>query len=883
MHDLIGRDEVLTEIDTTLQSHPLVTIVGPGGVGKTSVARALVADEPHVFAELSSITTDDDLPKRVAQRAGFIGIDELVEWLSGSRATLVLDTCEHLVDGIADLTATLLQRVEHPRILVTSRVPLDLPDEFVHVLRTLPTANDADGAALSPAGELFLQRARRSGAPLDEGTDIGAVERLCARLDGLPLAIELAAARSRMMSPDEVLEHLEDGVDVLRRPKYRGESRHRSLRAAIDWSYRLLDPEGKRLFQHLAVFPGWFDAALATAVLGDESGEPLHDTLADLVDHSLVRADVATDGASRFALFDSTRAYAEEQLHEAGSAEKAREAYVDAMCARAALYLSIDEGDWGAHSFRSLIGLVDDLIHATRLALDDTSPDRAFGLMLILWGVVPHARSAEVADLGLLVLDRWPEPDLPLRSDVVATTATAMREIGKHREALALANDALDHINTGLFAAVSLPRILALLLRGTDPTSARQHAEAATEAATNAGLAPFAREMRLFIAQLEAEVGDPAQARDDARRITCETTSDDLNHMFGLLVEGMAQLKTEPEAAIDTLQRAHHLSEANGYIFGVGASLRLLALREHQLGHHQASAAIVLQLLAHVQASRNLGEQGTTLRLGVAVIRAIDTSAANRVIQLARGWSQHDVLAEGSLEDLAVPDTNVGRTIAPSRALAACREALESIVTTATVTTATVPAAASESPNTIESAGRTTSGALLQRSGDTWAASFASKTVTLRHSKGLSDIATLLALPGSDVHVFDLADVAVVDTSSDTVLDAAAMKAYRHRIRDLQEDLAEADDMGDIARSERAQWELDSLVEQLTAASGLGGRSRRMSGAAERARTTVTKRIRLTIKKITTMHPELGRHLDLSISTGVFCRYDPELPVEWTL
>ncbi len=871
MADLIGREDALASLASLVGEHQLVTVVGPGGVGKTSLVKALLADRPHLFAELSSVTDDDGLGDLVARRAGLGGLAELVEWLNGSANLLVIDTCEHVVDGAAALATTVIDQVPDTTVIATSRVPLDLTEEVVHVLHTLPVGDEVHDR--SPAVELFLERARGAGASATIEDDLVAVARLCARLDGLPLAIELAAARARSMSPAEMLRHLDVGVDVIRRPRFRGEARHRSLRATINWSVRLLDDPSRNLFERLSVFPGWFDAELAHGISDNQSTLDTSDLLADLVAHSLVRAEVGS--ASRFVMFDSTRAYAEEQLTESGRAEVMRQAYVDAVCERAQMFLSLDENDWGAWSLRALIDLVDDYVCATRIALHDDTPERAFTLMVVLWGVVPHARCAEIAELGTVVLDRWPDPTLPLHSDVVATTATAMREVGRHDEALRLANGALDHLDTGVVAPVIVHRVLALLLLRDEPRRARRHAELALEAAEDAAMHPFAREARLLIAQLDVEDGEVERALATSRRIAAETGPEDLNHMFALLVEGMAQLSSAPDAAIDTLRLARRLSDRAGYIYGVGASLRLLALRELHAGDTRAAASTVLALMSHVDETRNLGEQGTALLIGAAVLRAIDNPAIDDVELAAAAWRHYDLLASDSLGDLAVPDTNSGRSIAPSRALAVCRAALESMMDASADDGGAVASASTDN--------RAATTAELRRTGDHWTVTFAGRTVTLHHSKGLNDIATLIERACTEVHILDLAGAGVVESSADRVIDATAMSAYRDRIRDLQGEIADADDMADLGRSERAQRELDELVDQLTAASGLGGRSRRTSGTTERARSTVTKRIRLTIKRIVGIHPELGRHLQASISTGVFCSYDPEHQILWRL
>jgi hypothetical protein len=167
--------------------------------------------------------------------------------------------------------------------------------------------------------------------------------------------------------------------------------------------------------------------------------------------------------------------------------------------------------------------------------------------------------------------------------------------------------------------------------------------------------------------------------------------------------------------------------------------------------------------------------------------------------------------------------------------------------------------------------------------GAVWTVEYAGRTVRLPRAKGLGDLATLLACPGREVHCTELAGAAVDQPDTGEVLDAQARRGYQARIVELQELLTEAEDAGDRGRAETASLELDLLVDQLAAARGLGGRTRRGGGTAERARTAVTWRIRAAVRRIAGVHPELGEHLRRSVHTGLWCRYDPETPVGWEL
>jgi hypothetical protein len=173
---------------------------------------------------------------------------------------------------------------------------------------------------------------------------------------------------------------------------------------------------------------------------------------------------------------------------------------------------------------------------------------------------------------------------------------------------------------------------------------------------------------------------------------------------------------------------------------------------------------------------------------------------------------------------------------------------------------------------------------VFRRVGDVWTVRFRRQAIQLRNSKGLQDLAALLAQPGVHVAALDLADsdAARLDSNdAGEVLDAAARDAYRRRLIELEDEASAADAAGDIGRSARIATEREALVEQLTAAYGLGGRARRVGSSAERARTAVTARMRDAIRRIAAAHPELGQHLLRSVRTGTFCVYEPEAPVRW--
>jgi hypothetical protein len=219
--------------------------------------------------------------------------------------------------------------------------------------------------------------------------------------------------------------------------------------------------------------------------------------------------------------------------------------------------------------------------------------------------------------------------------------------------------------------------------------------------------------------------------------------------------------------------------------------------------------------------------------------------------------------------ELFPPDPAGGRVLRIRDAILVTRAELNAV------------AAGGEPPAPAADAGERTG--VFRRTGDFWEIGLGDVVATVRTGKGMDDLAALLRAPGREVHCLELMGTAVDERGTGEVIDATARRAYEQRVRDLQRELDEAEDDNDRGRAERARVELDAVVDELTAALGLGHRTRTAGGAAERARSAVTQRVRGTIRRIDKVHPPLGRHLRASVRTGTFCSYAPEDPVRWHL
>lgn len=338
----IGRDREIDEITDLLlrDDVPLITLTGPGGVGKTSLAIHVVAEtakefaDSAVFVDLSPIRDPNLLLAAIAmalgiRESGGRDIDELVEaYLRPRDILLVLDNFEQVL-GAAPLVAALIARCPALTILATSRAPLRLYGEhrFPVPPLPLPVASDAPTGLLAQVDSvrLFLDRARAVDPSLDPKADeLGAIAEICRRLDGLPLAIELAATRSALLPPRALLAQLSTRLHLLSDGPRDLPSRQQTMRNAIAWSYDLLRPEEQTLFRRLAVFVDGFDLEAATAIVDTRHGEALG-RIGRLAEQSLVRRAESSGDKERFTLLETFREFGWEQLGEHQESDGARQ------------------------------------------------------------------------------------------------------------------------------------------------------------------------------------------------------------------------------------------------------------------------------------------------------------------------------------------------------------------------------------------------------------------------------------------------------------------------------------------------------------------------------------------------------------------------------
>jgi predicted ATPase len=345
---LVGRDAELRVLRELFAAQRLVTLVGPGGVGKTRLAlevgraAAVGLSFGGCLVELAPVGDPAGVPVAVAAALGLPDPNRLAEVIGGQDLVLVLDNCEHVIDAAAEMAEGLLRRCPGLQVLATSREGLRVGGETIWPVP--PLAHD-------DAVRLFLARARASGTPIESEDDERVVGDICARLDGLPLAIELAAARTRAFPLTEIAARLNDRFRLLTGGSRTALPRQQTLRAVVDWSYELLFADEQRVFERLAVLPGGCDLATAEAVCADDdlAAADVADHLRALVDKSLVIA-IPAAGGMRFTMLQTLAQYGRERLTERGDAVRIRNTmarHYAQLCAQsAAAYTGDSQRAW---------------------------------------------------------------------------------------------------------------------------------------------------------------------------------------------------------------------------------------------------------------------------------------------------------------------------------------------------------------------------------------------------------------------------------------------------------------------------------------------------------------------------------------------------------
>lgn len=643
----VGRDDEIVTLTNLVRAHRLVTLTGVGGVGKTRLAMRVAAEllpdasDGVWLCELAAADAHEAVLEIVTRalgvipRAGMSARDSILDHLRGRDCMLVLDNCEHLLDIVADLTEAILRGSERVRVLATSREGLGIDGEQLRPIRSLPVPEALTAAAVlsTDATTLFVERAAAvsPGFHVEEANAAAVVE-ICRRLDGIPLAIELASARVASLQPTEIAALLDERFRLLTGSRRRTVERHQTLRATVDWSYSLLRDVERTVFDRLGVFVGSLDAQAAQSVVGDATIGPFEvlDALDELVAKSMLTAEPAPDGTTRYQLLETLRQYGLERLEQGGDVDVFRRRHAEH-------YVSVTEelgrtlfGPEEVRARARLIRETDNLRAAVDWAIDAGDPTLVLGLITPIAREAGWNRGSEVGGwaeraLSLMAGDPHPwqwvrhavglkaffadadmvealriadsvlsDPDLPqaLRSEALMARANSLAQLGDMDGSVAALEDAVAGITAEPavdleVTTVSVESNLAIYLAlAGDATRALTLAEDARRRAQVVG-GPSSLSLAHFAvghALLHIDPNRAGTSFEDALRCIDDGASSIVGDRSLMMLALLAWLGDDPPLAARYLQRGLKESLAMGDYSTCGYMLQqaspILANRE---------------------------------------------------------------------------------------------------------------------------------------------------------------------------------------------------------------------------------------------------------------------------------------------------------------
>ncbi|PWJ53804.1 Predicted ATPase [Quadrisphaera granulorum] len=841
---LVGRAGELAELADVVTACPLVTVAGPGGVGKSALAAAVAGGvapsfpdgivvvrlaEVRVGGVLDAISSTVELPRT----GGGDRLRALARWLRPQRVLLLVDNCEHVLDELLPIMHALVDDApdigeRRLHLLTTSRRPLGLVTEQVLTVAPLglPAPDEPpERVAAAPSVALFLQRARgRDRAFVVPDEHWPAVGELCRRLDGLPLALELAGARAGALGVPRLLARLETDLALLGQQRTGGvdaAGAARSVEAVYDSSEQLLSSAERELLRALSVFTGSFDIAAVDAVVGEASATPLDGALAALVETSLVQRDHRRD---RYRLLETVRQVAGNRWDDDDARRRAQRRHAEH-------YLS--------SAVRAGRGLT-------------SGPESAWLETLSVEEANVRAALAHALDAqGPLLLQALAAAAaLPLHWWVR----------GQHREGVGWLRRALDATGDAAPAELRAAALFGVAFLwahdGDDWQTAATLLREALALLEPSGAAPERTAVLGYVlcllGQSHAVAGEvePALALTRRGRDVLAQHDDPWGSAFAEWNVGFAHQRGGDLVAAEVCYRAMlDLQTGHGSRLELMIAHNSLAeLAEHRgdLPSAREHYARALEL-RHDLGSLRLGYVHGSLPLSLLALSRVSRGLGD--VERARRCAEEGRAAATRMQDDATAT--------------ACAEELELLAVRPSV-------------------------AFLRRQGTGWVVGLDEESTALADSKGLRHLRTLVSAPGQPVAAIVLAGVADghVPPAGDAgpVLDQQAVVAYRARLaalRDEADEADEADRRADPAWSARIHEEQESLVAELARGTGLGGRLRPDRSEAEKARINVTRTVRDAIERIGRDCPRLAEHLRSSVTTGTWCAYTPATPVTW--
>jgi predicted ATPase/class 3 adenylate cyclase len=619
----IGRDHLLAEIAAVLEEARVVTLTGVGGVGKTRLALQIAADvvpryrEGAWLVELAPIVEAETVVEVIAttlgvtQRQGQSVRESVTDFLRAKRILLIIDNCEHLLDAAARFIDGIVRACPHVSVIATSREGLGVVGERMIAVPSLELpqlgdVRDSHATASTEAVRLFVERARGASAGFaatDDNRD--AIVRLCRRLDGIPLAIELAAARVRSLTPAELADRLDARFRLLAGGPRTAVERHQTLRRAIDWSYDLLSATEQVALNRLAVFAGSFTLDAAEAVIVDEAKDPLEviDVLGHLVDKSLLLVE-HSGHVSRYRLLETIRQYAEERLETSGEADGYRHRHADYYASFAAEagdgLRGRNEVNWTTRAEAEL-----DNIRAA-LAWAQTTGDARLALRLISPLALNGTRVGyATGPWAESILDLPGARDDPLFFEVQAWAGWAATISGDNDAGIRLVEDAVKGAEGARVDDASMCRVLcsatgvlssAGRMEDAGPL-ARRWAECARAISDDYGLS----QALIMVGMPLAFSGDLAgalvsldKAVETARRLGNPTAI-----TYATMTAGLVRTEAEPERALGLLDEALDQATSVGNNLGIGLVLSTSANLHLNLGAWAEAARLMVRSIKH--------------------------------------------------------------------------------------------------------------------------------------------------------------------------------------------------------------------------------------------------------------------------------------------
>lgn len=576
---IIGRDADVQQLHGLLGQERLIALVGPGGVGKTRVALEVARHhEDAVVVPLAPIAETPAIPHALAAALGLSvthgdTLEVCLAFLADRACLLVIDNCEHLLDAVRDLVHLLLTRCPDLLVLATSREPLGLTIERVMRLAPLAVPADGEDPREAAAVQVFLDRAARVSRQTPSGPEeLRQIADMVCRLDGMPLAIELAAGRLSTLALTDLHARLDRALDLLGGGRTSSEARHRTLRATLEWSYRLLDEQEQRLFRHLAVFADGFDLRTAEEIATrlQFDGDPAA-VLARLVDASIIQLDATA--STRYRMLATLQMFGLDRLTEAAEYAQAQLLLVrwarDLTAGTAAELMSEDEARADRHLRREFGNLRAAWRAAREQGLDQESAEIA----IALFDVIAYRDLIEVRSWVVGLAESPSIAALPRAATVLGVAAEAAYQSGDHAGAhrLAVRGLGLAEDADGRWYCL-IPLAVVALARG-------EHRTTVVHALDAAGLDRRPEESRALAALATAYGGDVPVARtmlQNAGRAGSPTLRAWQEYVAG----EVAALAAEDAEAEAHYQRAINGARETGATFVVGiATVGLLSVR----------------------------------------------------------------------------------------------------------------------------------------------------------------------------------------------------------------------------------------------------------------------------------------------------------------